>query len=79
MKKLKRGSDTGYRITDSGEGYYYVTISDLKANETRYYEYSGTYESLEEVEEYLKNHTYNTIVKAYRDMCVYCECIEQIY
>lgn len=79
MRKLKRGSDTGYRITDTGEGYYEVVISDINANETRYYEYSGTFETLEEVEKYLKRHTYEAIVKHYREMWVYCECVEQIY
>lgn len=79
MKKLEKGSDTGYRITDTGEGYYYVLLSDEKANEVKHYQYDSCCGSLEEVENYLKKHTYNTIVKAYRDMCVYCECTEQIY
>ena len=78
MKKLEKGSDTGYRITDTGEGYYEVVISDEKANETRYYEYSGTFETLEEVEKYLKEHTYLETIRHYRDMCVYCECMERI-
>lgn len=79
MKKLAKGSDTGYRITDTGEGYYNIVLSDEKVNECRYYEYSGTYDTLDEVEKYLKTHTYKTIVKHFRDMWVYCECVEQLY
>ena len=79
MKKLMKNSDTCYRITDSGEGYYYICLSDEKANECRHYEYSGTYETMADVEKYLATHTYKTIVKHFHDMWVYCECVEQLY
>ena len=78
MKKLEKGSSTGYAIADTGEGCYEVVISDEEVNETRYYEYSGTYETLEEVEKYLKEHTYLETVAHYHDMWVYCECMERI-
>lgn len=79
MNKLVKGSDTGYRITDSGEGYYCIYLSDEKANECRHYEYSGTYETMDEVEKYLKTHAYKTIVARFREMWVYCECAEKLY
>ncbi len=79
MRKLTKNSDTGYRITDTGEGYYYICLSDKKANECRHYEFSGTNNTIEEVEKYLKTHTYKTIVERFREMWVYCECVEQLY
>ena len=79
MKRLEKNSDTGYRITDSGEGYYYIYLSDEKSNECRHYEYSGTYDTMDEVEKYLETHDYKTIVKRFREMYVYCECAERLY
>lgn len=78
MKKLVRGSDTGYRITDSLEGYYNIFITDEKENECRWYEFSSTNDTLEEVEQYLKKHTYSTIVKKFDEMWVYCTSVERL-
>lgn len=77
MKKLEKNSDVGYSITDSGEGWgYYITIANGK--EYRHYEFSGTYNTLEDVTEYLEKHDYNKIVKDFNEWCVYLECIEQV-
>lgn len=79
MKKLVKGSDTGYRITDSLEGYYNIFITDEKANECRWYEFSSTNNTLEEVERYLKKHAYSTIVEKFHEMWVYCTSVERLY
>lgn len=79
MNKLQKGCDTGYLITDSGDGYYDIFITDEKANECRWYEFSSTGGTLEEVEQYLKTHTYPTIVKSFREAWVYCASVEQLH
>lgn len=76
MKKLK--DYDGYQITPTEWGYY-VVISSKKANQMRTYEYDGACGSAEQVEEELKKYTFDTMVKRYRDQCVYCECVEQIW
>ena len=76
MNKLK--NDNGYRITKAEWGYY-ITIASTKANQYRHYEYDGACGTLEEVEAYLKSHSFEEVVKDFRNQCVYCECVEQIY
>lgn len=75
---MKKYQDyNGYRITPAEWGYY-VMISDEKANKMVTYEYDGNCGTYEEVEEFLKTHTFNEVVKAFKEQCVYCECVEQI-
>lgn len=77
MKKFAKGGDVGYSIKDSGEGWgYYITIGD--GEEFRHYEYSGTYNTLEQVEAYLKKSAYNKIVQDFKEWGVYLDCIEEI-
>lgn len=77
MKKFIKGSDNGYRITDSGEGWgYYITIGNGK--EYRHYEFSGTYNTLEQTEQYLQENDYSKVVRDFNDWGVYLECIEQV-
>lgn len=76
MRKFTKNSDIGYKITDSGEGWgYYITIGNGK--EYRHYEYSGAFQTLEEVEKYLKKHSYDKIVEDFKNWCVYLECVEE--
>lgn len=79
MQKLVKGSDNGYSVRDTGKGWYYVFISDEKANECRSYEYSDGCGTVEEVEKELEKYNYKEIVERYDDQCVYCECIEKLY
>ena len=79
MKRVQGNEYTGFRVKDTGEGWYYVILADEKANEMRHYEYSGTYETPEQVEAWLEKHTYAQAVKHYKEMYVYCEAVEQIY
>ena len=80
MKKLIKGSDTGYSVVDSGEGWgYYVFITDEKANECRNYEYSAGCGTIEDVEKELQKYSYKEIVKRYKEQCVYCESVEQLW
>lgn len=76
MKKLK--DYDGYKIVDTDWGYY-ITIGSTKDNQMRTYEYDGACGTHEEVEDFLKKHTFREVVSAYHDQWVYCECIEQIY
>lgn len=76
MKKLK--DYNGYRITPADWGYY-ITISDTKENRMITYEYDGACGTYDEVEKFLKENDFKTVVRAYREQCVYCECVEQIY
>lgn len=78
MKKYtKDGGYNGYTIKDSGEGWgYYVTIANGK--QIRYYEFSGTYNTLDDVEKYLKSHTFNEVVNDFKEWCVYLDCVEQV-
>lgn len=77
MKKFTKNSDIGYRITDSGEGWgYYITIGNGK--EFRHYEFSGTYNTLEQTEQYLQDNDYNKIIKDFNNWCVYLECVERV-
>ena len=76
MKKLK--DYNGYRITPTEWGYY-ITIGDTKANRMITYEYDGACGTYDEVEKFLKENDFKTVVRAYHEQCVYCECVEQIY
>lgn len=76
MKALK--DYDGYRVTPTEWGYY-VTISSTKHNQFRTYEYDGACGNKEQVEAELKKYSFPEIVKRYREQCVYCECVEQIY
>lgn len=76
MKALKNYD--GYKITPTNWGYY-IVISSTKANQMRTYGYDGSCGSAEQVEAELKKYSFNTMVKRYREQCVYCECVEQIY
>lgn len=76
MNKLK--NDNGYRIYEN-QGYYTVVIASTKHNQYRTYEYDTACGSKSEVEEELKNHSFEEIVKRYYNECVYLVCIEQIY
>lgn len=76
MKKLK--DYDGYKITPTEWGYY-VAIASTKRNQFRTYEYDGACATLEQVEDELKKHSFDEIVKRYREQFVYCECVEQIY
>ena len=68
MKKLIKGSDTGYKVVDSGEGWgYYVFITDEKANECRNYEYSAGCGTIEDVENELQKYSYEEIVKQFME------------
>ena len=76
MNKLKNYD--GYKITETEWGYY-VVISSTKKNYMSTYEYDGACGTKEEVEKFLKEHTFEEVEKAYKDWCVYLECREQIY
>ena len=77
MQKLKKDDVIGYKISDSDEGWgYYITIGNGK--EYRHYEFSGTYNTIEDVTKYLETHDYDRIVKDFKEWCVYLECIEQV-
>lgn len=76
MKKLK--DYNGYRITPTEWGYY-VVISSTKANYMITYEYDGNCSTLEDLEDYLKKHTFYEVVKDFKDQYVYMECKEQIW
>lgn len=76
MKKLK--DYDGYQITDANWGYY-ITLGSTKRNQMRTYEYDGACGTRDEVEDFLKKHTFNQIVKAFREQFVYLECVEEIY
>lgn len=76
MKKLK--DYDGYKIVKTDWGYY-VTISSTKANYMITYEYDGNCSTYEDLEEYLKKHTFQEVVKDFYNQCVYMECKEQIW
>ena len=76
MKKLNNYN--GYTITPTDWGYYIVIASE-KHNQIRHYEYSGGCGTLEQVEKELQANDFGEIAKRYREQCVYCECVEQIY
>lgn len=76
MKKLK--DYDGYQITDTNWGYY-ITLGSTKYNQMRTYEYDVACGTREEVEDFLKKHTFKEIVKAFREQFVYLECVEEIY
>lgn len=75
MQQLK--NNNGYKIKQR-DGYYSVTIASFERNEFRHYEYSSTYETIEQVEKELKECSFDEIVKRYADRWVYLECIEPI-
>ena len=75
MNKLK--DYNGYRITDTDWGYY-VVISSTKHNQMRTYEYDGACGTHDEVEDFLKKHTFTEVVKEFANMLVYLECVEEI-
>ena len=78
MKKMK--DCDGYRITKADEGWgYYIQIGSLKANVIISYEYDGACGTFEEVEKFLKDHSFEEVRKAFHDQYVYCECIEPIW
>ena len=56
-----------------------MAIASTKRNQFRSYEYDGACATLEQVEDELKKHSFDEIVKLYREQFVYCECVEQIY
>lgn len=82
MKKMRRGQhnypgDGYYRIVQEDWGYRIYIASD-KYNQYRTYEYDGGCETRDEVEKELQTHTFPQIVKLYRDLYVYCECVEEL-
>lgn len=76
MKKLQEYD--GYKIIDTDWGYI-VVISSTKWNAMITYEYDGACGTHEEVEEFLKDSTFEHVCKVFDDQCVYKECVEQIY
>lgn len=80
MKKITKNNEWGYSIHEASAGWgYYIYITDKVANLGISYEYSAGCGTLDEVETFLKNNTFNTVKKAFENECVYIECIEQIY
>ena len=76
MNKLH--NDNGYRVIDHGR-WYYITIASTKHNQYRNYEYDAGCGTIQEVEQELRNHTFEEIVKLYKEQYVYLDCIEAIY
>lgn len=76
MKKLQ--DYDGYMITPADWGYY-ITIGSTPHNVMITYEYDGACGTYEEVEDFLKTHTFEQVRKAYAEQYVYKECEEQIY
>lgn len=78
MKKLQ--DYDGYKLVKAADGWgYYVTIGSTKANKMISYEYDGGCATYDELENYLKTHTFEQVVKDFREQFVYCECVEPIY
>ena len=75
MKKLH--NNNGYKITDRG-GWYYITIASTDSNQFRGYEYDAV-DTIQEVEQELKNHTFGEIVKLYEREDVYLDYVEEMY
>ncbi len=76
MRKLK--DYDGYRIIKC-DGYYIVSISSTKANQFITYEYDASCATYDELDDYLKHNDFYTVIKDFREQCVYCECVEEIY
>ena len=70
-------NNNGYKVKQC-DGYYAVTIASVERNEFRHYEYSSTYETIEQVENELNECSFDEIVKRYAERCVYLECVEPI-
>ena len=56
-----------------------MVISSTKHNQMRTYEYDGACGTHDEVEGFLKKHTFTEVVKEFAKQFVYLECVEEIY
>lgn len=84
MKRMRRGCDNypddgRYRIVEASEGWgFYVMIASDKRNEFRTYEYDRACGTKADIEKELREHSFDQIVKHYRDQYVYLECVEAL-
>lgn len=76
MQKARKGK-SGYSIYET-EYSYNIDLTSIRDNVSIGYEYSKTNETLEEVEKFLKEHSFKEIVKEFDRRWVYCSYVEEI-
>lgn len=75
MQRLK--DDNGYKIYKN-DGYYNVIIASTEYGQYRHYEYSAGCATYEELEKYLQENDFKTVVEQFKKDYVYLECVEPL-